>query len=90
MAFQTTESELRRLGFKTNSPAQPFPTRAYYAAMQSGNWLVLTPRPGMETACEFNDRSQLVAKHRITSAYDLTESLAGRGTRQRVDQPSRV
>ncbi|TGE05580.1 hypothetical protein [Hymenobacter fodinae] len=82
--FQPSEEELTRLGFKTNSPAQPYPTRSYFRAMTSGNFLTLTPRPGVAIACEFNERGHLIAKHRIDSIWDIQESLVGNGRRQVV------
>jgi len=83
-AFQPTESDLKRLGFRTNSPAQPFPTRTYHASLPNDNYLTLCPRPGMQTACEFTGAGKMVARHTIRSLYDLQESVEGRGKRQVV------
>lgn len=84
MGFQPTEPELHRLGFRTNSPAQPYPTRSYHAPLPTGNWLCLTPRPGVGVACEFTERGVLVAKHAVESLHDLEQSLQGQGRRQLV------
>lgn len=84
MPYTPTPNELRRLNFRTDSPAQPFPTRAYYTELPNGNYLVLTPLPGMKTATEMTEKNVKVARHTIDSIDDLERSLAGQGKRQRL------
>lgn len=82
MAYAPTESEAKTLGFKTDSPAQPYPTRGYYLELPNGNYLTFTPVPSMQSAMEMTPKKVKVAKHFIDSLQDLYESAAGRGKRQ--------
>ncbi|SNR92079.1 hypothetical protein [Hymenobacter mucosus] len=91
MPYQPKEAELLQLGFRTNSPAQPYPTRAYFAPMQgSDNYLTLCPRPGMETAVEFTGASKVVARYYIRSADDLRAALRGEGQREALPKHGRA
>lgn len=83
-SFQPTEQDLTALGFRTNSPAQPYPTRSYFVELPNHNFLALTPRPGLRVACEYTPAGRLIAKHLVEGPQDLLESVRGAGRREVV------